>query len=156
MSFWDTIRVGETIELGSHQFLAADIKRFAAKFDPQTFHLDAEAAKASVLGGLCASGWHTAAVFMRLNVEGTKRAVEAFVAGGGTAPKVGPSPGVTELRWLRPVFDGDTIAFSQAVTAKRISGTRQGWGVLEFESGGVNQNGEPVFSMKAAAFMGTD
>lgn len=156
MSFWDTIRVGEAQDLGSHRFEAEDIKRFAAKFDPQKFHLDAEAAKASVLGGLCASGWHTASVFMRLNVEATKAAVAEFVAGGGVAPKVGPSPGVTDLRWLRPVFDGDTITFSQTVTAKRISGTRHGWGVIESASTGANQDGEPVFSMKAASFMGTD
>ncbi|KQT66126.1 MULTISPECIES: MaoC family dehydratase [unclassified Aureimonas] len=156
MSFWDTIRVGERVDLGSHLFEAADIQRFAGKFDPQLFHLDAEAAKASVLGGLCASGWHTVAVFMRLNVDTTKRVVAEFVEGGGTAPKVGPSPGVTELRWLRPVFAGDTIRFFQTVTAKRISGTRHGWGVMETTAGGENQNGELVFSMKAAAFMGTD
>ncbi|KQT45132.1 dehydratase [Aureimonas sp. Leaf454] len=156
MSFWDLIKVGEAMHLGSHRFEADDIRRFARQFDPQRFHLDAEAAKASVLGGLCASGWHTAAVFMRLNVDATAAAVARFVEDGGTAPRLGPSPGVNELRWLRPVFDGDTVTFSQTVTAKRISATRQGWGVLEFLATGANQDGAPVFSMKAAAFMGTD
>ena len=62
MTFWDSLIVGEAREMGAHIFLAEDIKRFAAKYDPQAFHLDEHAAKASVLGGLCASGWHTAGV----------------------------------------------------------------------------------------------
>lgn len=156
MSYWETITVGETIELGSHSFDADAIKQFAAKYDPQGFHLDEAAAKASMFGGLCASGWHTAAVCMRLNVDARAAHTRAWVAAGNPAPKLGPSPGVTNLRWLKPVYAGDTVTFRQTVTAKRKSASRPGWGVLEFTTLGVNQNGEPVFSFDGAAFSGTD
>lgn len=156
MSYWDTITVGERVEIGSHRFDAADIKRFAEKYDPQPFHLDEEAARASVLGGLCASGWHTTAVWMRLNVDSQTARIREFVAAGNPVPKVGPSPGLKNLRWLKPVYAGDTVTFSQHVTVKRKSASRPGWGVIEFSCEGVNQAGERVFSFDAAAFYGTD
>lgn len=156
MSYWETITVGETIELGSHCFDADAIKQFAAKYDPQSFHLDEEAAKASMYGGLCASGWHTAAVCMRLNVDTRAAQAREWIAAGHPAPKMGPSPGVTNLRWLKPVYAGDTVTFRQTVTAKRKAASRPGWGVLEFTTLGVNQHGEPVFSFDGAAFSGTD
>ncbi|MEF2551106.1 MaoC family dehydratase [Aurantimonas sp. A2-1-M11] len=156
MTFWDSLTVGEARILGSHIFAADDIKRFAAKFDPQPFHLDEVAAKGSVLGGLCASGWHTAGVCMRLNVENQVAFAKDWIAAGNRPPRMGPSPGVTNLRWPKPVYVGDTITFTQTLTAKRASGSRPGWGVLEFTTLGVNQHGETVFSFDGAAFCGTD
>ncbi|MEH6718227.1 MAG: MaoC family dehydratase [Aurantimonas endophytica] len=156
MSYWDTIVIGEKVEIGSHRFEATDIKRFAAKYDPQPFHLDEEAARHSVLGGLCASGWHTTAVWMRLNIDSQTARINAFVAAGNPVPKVGPSPGLKNLRWLKPIYAGDTVTFTQHVTAKRKSASRPGWGVIEFSCEGVNQSGETVFSFHAAAFYGTD
>lgn len=156
MTFWDSLIVGEAREMGSHTFLAEDIKRFAAKYDPQAFHLDANAAKASILGGLCASGWHTAGVCMRLNVESQVALGRAWVAAGNQPPRMGPSPGVKNLAWPKPVYAGDTVTFTQTLTGKRASASRKGWGVLEFTTQGVNQHGDTVFSFDGAAFCGTD
>jgi acyl dehydratase len=156
MTLWDAIAIGEAADLGSHVFTAEEIVRFAEKFDPQLFHLDAEKAKASVLGGLCASGWHTAAICMRLNVDHQAARIAAWMAAGNPAPRIGPSPGVTNLRWLKPVYAGDSVRFRQTVTGKRLSASRPGWGVVEFSTLGLNQAEVPVFSFDAAAFIGTD
>ncbi len=156
MSFWDEFAEGNGETLGSHRFTAADIKRFAAKYDPQPFHLDDAKAKASVLGGLCASGWHTASVFMKLNVETRSRQVKAWIEAGNRSPVMGPSPGVKNIRWPKPVYAGDTITYSQVVTGKRKSESRPGWGVVEFKTTGVNAAGETVFSVDGAVFCGTD
>lgn len=156
MTYWDTITVGATLDLGSHTFDADAIKRFAAQYDPQPFHLCEETARTSVFGELCASGWHTAAVCMRLNVDAQAAQARERVAAGNPPPKLGPSPGIKNLRWLKPVYAGDTVTFSQTVTAKRESASRPGWGVVEFTMLGRNQHGEPVFSFEGAAFCGTD
>lgn len=156
MSFWNEFAEGVTEALGSHRFTAEDIKRFAAKYDPQPFHLDEDKAEASVLGGLCASGWHTAGVYMKLNVETRTRQMQAWIEAGNPPPMLGPSPGVRNIRWPKPVYAGDTIAYSQVVTAKRRSRSRPGWGVVEFKTTGVNQAGETVFSVDGAVFCGTD
>ncbi|MBC8130609.1 MAG: MaoC family dehydratase [Rhizobiaceae bacterium] len=156
MSFWDGISIGDVFEIGSHVFTGEEIKRFAAKFDPQPFHIDEEAAKNSLLGGICASGWHTAAVSMRLNVDFQRQMMEAFVAAGNTLPKSGPSPGIKNLRWPKPVYAGDTVAFTQTVMAKRVSASRPGWGVMEFSTLGLNQHSETVFAFEAAVFLGTN
>jgi acyl dehydratase len=73
MKFFEDIRVGETVEIGSHVFTAEDIKTFAQRFDPQPFHVDDEAAARSHFGRLCASGWHTACVWMRLLIDRRRR-----------------------------------------------------------------------------------
>ncbi|WAP69591.1 MaoC family dehydratase [Jiella pelagia] len=156
MSFWDTFVIGEPIALGSHRFLAEDIIRFAEKYDPQVFHLDPEAAKNSVLGGLCASGWHTAAACMRLNVEYRYGRLREWIEAGNPAPKIGPSPGFKNMRWPKPVYAGDTVTFTQTVVDKRASGTKPGWGILSFTTLGVNQDGAEVFAFDGAAFQGTE
>ncbi|BDA85825.1 acyl dehydratase [Aureimonas sp. SA4125] len=156
MTLWDAIEIGEVADLGEHHFTEEEIVRFAEKFDPQPFHLNAEKAKASVLGGLCASGWHTAAVCMRLNVDHQTSRIAAWMTAGNPAPRIGPSPGVTNLRWPRPVFAGDSVSFRQTVTGKRLSASRPGWGVVEFSTLGLNRADTPVFSFAAAAFIGTD
>ena len=156
MTFWDTFIVGEPLVLGSHLFTAEDIVRFARQYDPQAFHVDAEAAKASVLGGLCASGWHTAAACMRLNVDYRYGRLKAWIEAGNAAPRIGPSPGFKNMRWPKPVFAGDTITFTQTVTEKRVSDSRPGWGLLSFTTLGVNQDGAKVFTFDGVAFQGTD
>ncbi len=155
-SYWHTIAIGRERELGSHVFTAEAIRTFAAKYDPQPFHLDEVAAEASLFGGLCASGWHTAAVFMRLNVDALTAHVTAFVAAGGRMPLVGPSPGFRNLRWPRPVYAGERITFFQTVTAKRASASRPGWGVVETANRGINEAGQPVFGFNGVGFIGTD
>lgn len=110
---------GETRELGSYHVTAEEIVSFAREFDPQPFHLDEAAAKASILGGLCASGWHVCSIVMRLMVDG-------FF---GRSASMGSS-GVDEVKWLKPVHAGETVRGRFTVTAKRVSAKRPEMGIL--------------------------
>ena len=153
MRFFEDMRVGERTELGSHTFTADEIKAFARRYDPQRFHLDEAAAARSHFGALCASGWHTAAVFMRHFVEAERREGAALRADGETPAQAGPSPGIRALRWPRPVFAGDTIGFAREVTELREQTTRPGWGLVVGRNTGTNQNGELVLSFIGARFV---
>ena len=93
MSLYQHIKPGLVLQTGNYTFDAEKIKRFAAKFDPQPFHLDEEAAKKSVFGELCASGWHTISVWMRLNVDHGRRMLETESGYHGPPPEFGMSPG---------------------------------------------------------------
>src|SRR5215469_11484471 len=146
MRFFEDMRVGERTELGSHTFTADEIKAFARRYDPQRFHVDEDAAARTHFGALCASGWHTAAVFMRHFVDAERREAEAPCAGGETPAQSGPSPGIRDLRWPRPVYAGDTISFAREVTELRAQTTRPGWGLIVGRNTGTNQNGELVLS----------
>jgi acyl dehydratase len=156
MSAFDRIPLGEARELGSHHFTADAIKRFAAAFDPQPFHLDEAAAAQSLFGGLCASGWHTAAAMMRAFVDFSRAEAEHARRRGEAPVRYGVSPGFDDLKWLRPVYPGDTITFSGEATAKRRSKSRPGWGIVTFAMRGANQRHEPVFAVTAHLFVVTD
>jgi acyl dehydratase len=138
---------GEQVEIGRFEFTAEKIIAFATKFDPQYFHLDAEKAKDSVLGGLCASGWHIVAAMMKCNVEAIERQAREVSARGDTPPKFGPSPGFRNLKWLKPVFAGDTVTYTMRFNGSRPVPNRPGRNLVDISYGGVNQKGEPVFSM---------
>ncbi len=153
MRFFDDIVVGERRELGSFTFTAENIKTFARQFDPQRFHLDEEEGRNSLFGGLAASGWHVGSVCMRLLVEDGKRQAEAALQRGEEVAVWGPSPGFTELKWLKPVLAGDTVIYSSEVIGRRESASRPEWGLLQARNTGVNQRGEPVYSMIATAFV---
>jgi acyl dehydratase len=153
MKFFEDIAVGETSEIGRHTFTAADIKAFASRFDPQPFHLDEAAAARSHFGALCASGWHTASVWMRLMVEHQRREDEARTRRGEPVAALGPSPGFRELKWLRPVYAGDTVTYSTEVLETRASTSRPEWGLMTIRNAGVNQKGEPVISFISVAFV---
>jgi acyl dehydratase len=153
MKFLEDFEVGERTDLGAHTFTAEDIKRFASAFDPQPFHMDEEAAKASHFGRLCASGWHTVAVWMRLNVRHAQRLTRERQAEGLGIARVGPSPGFEELKWLKPVYAGDRISFGTEVLSKRASRSRPGWGLLTMRSNARNQAGQEVMSFIANVFI---
>ena len=153
MKFFEDIAVGERAELGSHTFTAEDIKSFARKYDPQPFHLDEEAAARSHFGALCASGWHSAATWMRLLVEHQVRDDAARRQRGEAVAAFGPSPGFRELKWLKPVYAGDTISYATEIVDKRNSNSRPNWGLMSIRNTGVNQNGEPVISFISVAFV---
>jgi acyl dehydratase len=155
MSAFDRIPLNERRELGAHHFTADEIKRFAAAYDPQPFHLDEEAGARSLFGGLCASGWHTAAVMMRVFVDSLARDAEQAKRRGEPALRYGVSPGFDDLKWLRPVYPGDTITFASEVVAKRRSKSRPGWGILTLATQGRNQTGAPVFSLTSHLFVAT-
>jgi acyl dehydratase len=153
MRFFEDMKVGQRRELGSFTFTAEGIKTFAAKFDPQRFHLDEEEGRRSLFGGLAASGWHIGSVCMKLLVADGERQASKIAARGEKVAVWGPSPGFRELRWIRPVLAGDTISFASEVQSMRPSSSRPEWGIVEARNSGTNQRGEPVFSMLAIAFV---
>jgi acyl dehydratase len=125
--------VGQVFRSASLRITDADIKAFAQQFDPQPFHLDDAAAKATLFGGLAASGWHTAALTMRLLVDGG-----APIAGGIIGA------GTDELRWPRPVRPGDELHVESEVLEIRPSRSRPMQGLVKMRTTTRNQNGEPV------------
>jgi len=153
MKYLDDLAVGERFELGSHTFQADEIKAFAERFDPQLFHIDEAAAERSHFGALCASGWHTASVWMRLMIEFRKRLAEEERLRGEKSAGTGPAPGFKNLKWLKPVYVGDTITYSSEVIGKRSSNSRPGWGLLTTRGSGVNQRGETVLSFEGTTFL---
>lgn len=146
--YLEEIEDGRVIELGSHHFTRDAIIDFARKYDPQPFHLDEDAGRNGPLGVLSASGWHTASAWMKCYVA-TNQAAEAKMRAAGQEPAIiGPSPGFTNLRWIRPVTPGDTITYRSTVTGRRDLKSRPGWGLLFSFNEGFNQKGEPVFSFE--------
>ena len=137
---------GERLELGSFHFSPDEIVAFAELYDPQPFHLDEEAGRNSYLGGFCASGWQTLAAFMKCCAATDQAGRAAVVAEGKALPPLGPSPGFEDLRWMRPVYAGDTVAYASTLKEKRPLGSRPGWGLVFFHNEGVNQKGEMVMS----------
>ncbi|MBN8181595.1 MaoC family dehydratase [Roseibium aggregatum] len=152
-AFFEDIEVGDTLDLGEHTFTREDIVRFAEKYDPQAFHLSEEAAAQTHFGRLCASGWHTAAVFMKLWVARHKALQEEALAAGQTPANIGPSPGFEDLKWIRPVFVGDTLRYRRVVTGKTESRTRPDWGLVHSDMQALNQDGTLVFSFKGTVFV---
>jgi acyl dehydratase len=153
MRFFEDLWIGQRRDLGAFTFTPENIKKFAAQFDPQRFHLDEEEGRKSLFGGLAASGWHVGSVCMKLLVaDGQRQAAEAAARGEQVAIW-GPSPGFRELRWIRPVLAGDTISFASEIAAMRPSEKRPEWGIVEARNTGTNQRGELAFSLLATAFV---
>lgn len=136
MQYYEDIEIGEVEEYGKYDVTKEEIKEFARKYDPQPFHLDEEAAKGSIFGELVASGWHTAAIMMRLSVEGSDKET-AFLG----------SFGIDELRWKAPVSPGDTLRRRSEIIKKRLSESRNDRGYVKSRIEGLNQNDEVVISM---------
>jgi acyl dehydratase len=153
VKFFEDIKVGDVFEVGRHTFTAENIKAFATRFDPQVFHVDEAAAERSHFGALVASGWHTAVAWMRLMVDYRRRIAEAARARGEPAAGIGPALGFRELKWLKPVYAGDTIDYKSAVIEMRLSSSRPHVGLMSFRTTGVNQNGEPVISFVSTTFL---
>jgi acyl dehydratase len=153
MRFFEDLEIGQRREVGSFTFTADGIKKFAAQFDPQRFHLDEEEGRKALFGGLAASGWHVGSVCMKLLVTEGQRLAKEALARGEKIAIWGPSPGFRELRWIRPVLAGDTISFASEVESLRSSEKRPEWGILQARNTGTNQRGELVFSVLATAFV---
>ena len=145
--------IGSTHPFGAHRFTAGEIRRFALAYDPQPFHLDEAAAKASPFGAIAASGWHTASVMMGLLTRYFARAAERARLEGRAVAPLGPSPGFDDLKWLRAVYPGDTIDFTGRVVSKRDSASKPAWGLVTVETTGVNQKGETVFVVTGHVFV---
>ena len=145
--------IGQIVTIGSYEFTEARIIRFAEKYDPQPFHTDSVAAKDSIFGALCASGWHTTAVWMKLNVLSMAGIIKTCMERGEKLPVFGPSPGFENLRWAHPVYAGDVIAYTAQITALRPLASKPGWSMLNHHATGTNQHGERVMEFDGAALV---
>lgn len=143
MMGWEDFKVGERAEMGRHTFSEAEILDFGRRYDPQPFHTDPAAAKDAAFGGLVASGWQTCAVGMRLMVESY---ISKTLSLG--------SPGIDNIRWLKPVRPGDTITYTRTVLESRASTTRKEVGLVKQRWEAVNQHGEPVLTMEGWGMYG--
>ncbi len=153
MKFFEDIQVGETSGAGSYTFTAEAIKSFASRFDPQPFHLDEEAAARSHFKRLCASGWHTVCIRMRLLIESRRREDDERRARGEPVAALGPSPGFRDLKWLKPVYADDTISYQTDVIETRALPNWPGWGLVTSLNTGKNQHGELVVSFISSVFV---
>jgi acyl dehydratase len=143
MIWWEDFRVGDSTEMGCHTFTEDEILSFGRQFDPQPFHADPAAAGKTVFGGLIASGWHTCSVGMRLMVQSY---LTKTVSLG--------SPGIDDIRWLKPVRPGDTLVYRRTVVESRASATRKGVGLVKHRWEAVNQHGELVLTMEGWGLFG--
>ena len=137
MRYWEDFTEGETVALGSYEVTRDEILDFARRYDPQPFHVDEDAAASGPFGGLAASGWHTAAMFMRLFVDG----ILNHAASRG-------SPGIEELRWTAPVRPGDVLSGRVGVLESYPSERRPDRGTLITHCELLNQDGTVVMTMR--------
>lgn len=149
--YYEDIEVGSEALFGSFTFTEEAIIRFASAYDPQAFHLDHEAAKASHFGALCASGWHTASVWMKLYVQHEQKLQMLARQHGEAIAQLGPGLGFNNLKWLKPVYVGDRLSYGSKIVAKRVSENRPRWGVVTSDNWAINQNGITVFEFTASA-----
>ncbi|MFP5487405.1 MAG: MaoC family dehydratase [Acidimicrobiia bacterium] len=141
--YFEELTPGRVFELGTVEMTEDEILEFAARFDPQPFHLDREAAAASHFGGLIASGWHTCSCCMRLMVDGMMRHTVSL-----------GSPGVDEIRWSAPVRPGDRLTGRMIVEEATPSSSNPTRGSVRFRSEMENQDGVIVLTMRAVAMFG--
>ncbi|WP_367718408.1 MaoC family dehydratase [Nitratireductor sp. GISD-1A_MAKvit] len=153
MTLDEFLRLGRTVTLASHHLTADEIKTFARAYDPQPFHLDEEAAKNSVFGRLCASGWHTAALWMRYNVRPQNPDALYQWTGEGPAPEFGPSPGYSDLKWRKPAFADETLTFTREMTGYRPLTSRPGWVVASLNAAALNAQGEAIMTLTNAVLV---
>lgn len=153
MSYFEDLVVGTERALGEETFSADSIKTYARAYDPQPFHLDEEAGRRSHFGALCASGLQVLAVSMKLTIAVQDRLEAEERARGKAVPPRGPSPGVETVRWLKPVFAGDTIRFRTTLVDKRVSASKPGWGIATWHTEAFNQHDEQVLSYRGNVFV---
>jgi acyl dehydratase len=145
-------RIGVTTTLGSHTFEAEEIKAFARKYDPQPFHIDEEAARRSVFRKLCASGWHTASMWMKYNLI-TRTDLRERWQGPGPMPEYGPSTGFKDLKWLKPVYAGETITFTRTALEHRAMASRPGYRIVSIRAEAFDSTGDKVIEFSNAVLV---
>ena len=139
---FEDFAVGQVIDLGSYAVTSAEIREFANEFDPQPFHLDEAAGSASLLGGLAASGWHVCSILMRM----------IAVSWLNKSASMG-SNGDSEVKWLKPVFAGETLSGRATILTKRISSRRPEMGIFECLFELFGESGRTKTEMTAVIFM---
>jgi len=129
--YWEDFKIGEVAKFGAYHVTKEEIIEFASTYDPQTIHLDEEAAKHSIVGGLCASGWHTCAMVMRMMCD------EYLVASAGMG-----GLGINDARWRAPVRPDEILSVERVCLESRLSKSRPDRGILNFRHTASNQRGE--------------
>ncbi|WP_408988108.1 MaoC family dehydratase [Sphingomonas sp. SUN019] len=145
MQYFEDIAVGSTARFGAYQVTREEVMDFARKYDPQPFHLDDEAAAKTHFGRLSASGWHTCAMVMSMVVENVSKNQQAGLG----------SPGIDELRWLKPVYPGDTLRCETEVLEKRVSASRPEMGLFKSRMTVRNQHDVAVMTMVSNGMIAT-
>jgi len=141
---------GEKTGIGTYVFTEENILRFARKYDPQRFHTDEDAAKDTMFGALCASGWHTTAAWMQCFLKYWMAEIGRLKNEGLKPPNLGPSPGFQKLQWLKPVFVDETVSYSVTFLSGRPLASRPGWHLNTILCEGVNQDGIPVIRFESS------
>lgn len=137
MLHYEDIIVGSSKSFGNYQVTREEVTQFAENYDPQPFHLDDDAAAQTHFGRLSASGWHTCSMAMRMMVDEMKVNKQAGLG----------SPGVDQLRWIKPVYPGDTLTCRTEILEKRRSKSRLDMGIFKNRNQTFNQDGELVLEM---------
>lgn len=145
LKYFEDLVVGTKASFGRYEVTRDEVVEFASKYDPQPFHLSDEAAAQTHFGRLSASGWHTAAMAMRMAVENMK---DQRSAGLG-------SPGLDELRWLKPVYPGDTLRCETELLEKRVSRSRPEMGITKGRTTVFNQHDQTVMTYIANGLIRT-
>lgn len=135
--YYEDLEVGSQQSFGHYEVTRDEVMQFARNYDPQPFHLDDEAAAATHFWRLSASGWHTCAMTMRMLVDNMSVSKQAGLG----------SPGVDNLRWLKPVYPGDTLRCETRIIEKRRSTSRPEMGIFKSKGITFNQHDEPVLEM---------
>ena len=137
MQYLEDMKVGTKASFGRYEVTREEVLEFAGKYDPQPFHLDDEAAAKTHFGRISASGWHTCAMTMAMLVENLKKNKQAGLG----------SPGLDELRWLKPVYPGDTLRVESEITEVTPSRSRPEMGSTKAKVTVFNQHDEPVMRL---------
>src|ERR1700712_182567 len=136
MLYFEDLEIGTRHSFGRYEVTRDEVLEFARKYDPQPFHLSDEAAAATHFGRLSASGWDTCAMTMAMVVENLKNQRQAGLG----------SPGIDELKWLKPVYPGDTLRCETEILEKRVSASRPEMGLFKSRMVVLNQDGVPVMT----------
>jgi acyl dehydratase len=139
MKYWEDVEVGALESFGRYEVTREEVIAFASQYDPQPFHLSDEAAAGTYFGRLAASGWHTCGMLMRMLVDHMETQDQAGLG----------SPGVDELRWLKPVYPGDVLRVETEVIDKTPSRSRPDMGSYRGRTTVFNQHDEPVMSLQS-------
>ena len=145
MQYFEDIEVGRTASFGSYAVTREEVMDFAAKYDPQPFHLSDEAAAQTHFGRLSASGWHTCAIVMSMVVANLKENQQAGLG----------SPGIDELKWVKPVYPGDTLRCETEILEKRVSASRPEMGIFKSRMRVFNQDDVMVMTFVSNGLVAT-
>jgi acyl dehydratase len=145
VQYFEDIEVGRTASFGSYAVTREEVMDFAAKYDPQPFHLSDEAAAQTHFGRLSASGWHTCAMVMSMVVANLKENQQAGLG----------SPGIDELKWVKPVYPGDTLRCETEILEKRVSASRPEMGIFKSRMRVFNQDDVMVMTFVSNGLVAT-